>query len=112
MLASIAKKKSTFGVIIAMSSAPRSMVQETIEICTNAGPRAKTIPGLYNLITGRTNISNVRDIHIDDLLGREQVKAVIEDAAFYVRKKVVLVTERQVQLIRNLRCRWRIMILN
>jgi len=91
-LASINNKKSAFGVIVAMSSALRSRVRETIEICTNAGLRVKTIPGLYDLVTGRANISNVSDIHIDDLLGRDPVKAVIEDAGFYLRKKVVLVT--------------------
>jgi len=47
---------------------------------------------LYDLITGRANVSYVRDIQIEDLLGREPVKAVIEDAASYLRKKVVLGT--------------------
>lgn len=91
-LASIDNKKSAFGVIVAMSSALRFRVGETIEICTDAGLRVKTIPGLYDLVTGRANVSNVRDIQVEDLLGREQVKAVVEDPASYVRKKVVLVT--------------------
>jgi len=92
LIPSIAKKKSAFGVIIAMPSAPRSRVREIVEICTSVGLRVKTIPSLYDLITGRANVSNVRDIQIEDLLGREPVKAVIEDAASYLRKKVVLVT--------------------
>jgi len=101
LIPSIAKKKSAFGVIIAMPSAPRSRVREIVQICTSVGLRVKTIPSLYDLITGRANVSNVRDIQIEDLLGREPVKAVIEDAASYLRKKVVLVTGLQVQLVRN-----------
>jgi len=75
-----------------MPSAPRSRVREIVEICTSVGLRVKTIPGLYDLITRRANVSNVRDIQIEDLLGRDPVEAVIEDAASYLRKKVVLVT--------------------
>jgi len=75
-----------------MPSAPRSRVREIVEICTSVGLRVKTIPGLYDLITRRANVSNVRDIQIEDLLGRDPVEAVVEDAASYLRKKVVLVT--------------------
>jgi len=112
LLASIDKKKRSLGVIIAISSAPRCRVQETIEICTSAGLRVKTIPSLYDLIIGRANVSNVRDIQIEDLLGREPVKAVIEGAGSYLRKKVVLVTGAAGSIGPELVMQWRSMPLN
>jgi len=56
-----------------MPSAPRSRVREIVEICSSVGLRVKTIQSLDDLITGRANVSNVRDIQIEDLLGRDSV---------------------------------------
>lgn len=89
---SIAEKKNAEGVIIAMPSAPRSRVREIVDICTRAGLKVKTIPGLYDLITGRAKVSNVRDIQIEDLLGRDPVETVVDEASSYLTEKVVLVT--------------------
>jgi len=74
-----------------MPSAPRSRVREIVEICTSVGLRVKTIR-VCMIDNWESKRQQCEDIQIEDLLGRDPVEAVVEDAASYLRKKVVLVT--------------------
>ncbi|MHB8984319.1 MAG: polysaccharide biosynthesis protein [Eubacteriales bacterium] len=79
-------------IIISIPSAPGRVVSQLVEICQKSKVRLKILPGFYDLITGRIKTSDIRDIEIDDLLGREPVSLDVEQIAGYLAGKVVLVT--------------------
>jgi len=61
------------GVIIAMPTAPGSAIREILGICKRAGVSARTIPGLYDIISGQVSVNQIREVDIEDLLRREPV---------------------------------------
>lgn len=79
-------------ILIAMPSASDNDRREIISICSETGCKLKTLPGIYELIDEKVTISQIRDVEIEDLLGRDPVELNIDDIAGYVRDKVVMVT--------------------
>lgn len=89
---SLVKELSIDEIIIAIPSAPKSEVRKILDICKKTKCKLKTLPGVYELIDGKVSINNIRDIEIEDLLGREPVKVDLDEIAKYLRNEVVLVT--------------------
>lgn len=79
-------------IIIAIPSASGQVIGEIIEICHQSKARLKILPGFYDLITGKIKTSNIRDIEVDDLLGRDPVSLDVEQIAGYLTNQMVLVT--------------------
>ncbi|MBC2722197.1 nucleoside-diphosphate sugar epimerase/dehydratase [Desulfosporosinus sp.] len=79
-------------VIIAMPSAPGSVIRDITEICEKSGVVIKIIPGIYNYFSGQVDTLKIREVQIEDLLGREQVNLDIQEVAGYLAGEVVLVT--------------------
>ncbi len=79
-------------IIIAMPSVPGRVVRELVEIGKTTRARLKTVPGIYELINGRVSVSQIREVQVEDLLGREPVKLDLEEIASYLAGQVVLVT--------------------
>jgi FlaA1/EpsC-like NDP-sugar epimerase len=79
-------------VIIAMPSAPRHVISELIEICKQTTVKVRMIPRLNDLIQGNVKLNQIRDVDVEDLLGRDPVHVDLQEIAQYVHKKVVLVT--------------------
>ena len=79
-------------IIIAIPSAPRSEIKKIVEICKDTGCKIQMVPGMYQLINGEVSISQLREVDIEDLLGRDPVKINIDEVAGYIKGKVVLVT--------------------
>jgi len=79
-------------IIIAIPSASGRIVDQIVEICHQSKAHLKILPGFYDLITGKIKTSNIRDIEVDDLLGREPVSLDVEQIAGYLADQVVLVT--------------------
>lgn len=79
-------------IIIAIPSASRATVSEIINLSIATGAKVKLIPAINDLIKGKVSISNVRDVDVEDLLGREPVKTDLQGIAEYVHNRVVLVT--------------------
>jgi FlaA1/EpsC-like NDP-sugar epimerase len=79
-------------IIIAMPSASRKETARIIEICKQTGAKLKIIPEIRNLIEGKTALNKIRDVNIEDLLGRDPVKVDLQGIADYVSGKTVLVT--------------------
>ena len=52
----------------------------------------KTLPGVYDLIDGRVSISHLREVQVEDLLGRDPVQLDLDSIAAYLEGKEVLVT--------------------
>lgn len=79
-------------VIIAMPSAPGQIIREIVEICKGTRVKVKTLPGVYDLIDGNVSVSQLRDVQLEDLLGRDPVQLDMDSIAAYLEGKVVLVT--------------------
>ena len=79
-------------IIIAMPSVLGEVVRQIVEICHGTKAQLKILPGIYDLITGKIKISNIREIELEDLLGRQPVSLNIEEIAGYLKDRVVLIT--------------------
>jgi len=78
--------------IIAMPTAPGKTIRRFVELCEEAGVEAKTIPGIYEMLSGQVSVNQIRDVDIEDLLRREPVEIEADEVARMVRGKRVLVT--------------------
>jgi FlaA1/EpsC-like NDP-sugar epimerase len=79
-------------VIIAMPTASGRAIREIVAICQEAGVACKTIPGIYELISGQVSVRQVREVRIEDLLRREPVQIDGTETGRYLSDVVVLVT--------------------
>ncbi|MDE7319808.1 MAG: polysaccharide biosynthesis protein [Lachnospiraceae bacterium] len=79
-------------IMIAMPSATHGMIQEILDICSQTSCKLRVLPGLYQLVNGEVSISKLRNVEIEDLLGREPVDTQIDSIMDYVSGKTVLVT--------------------
>jgi FlaA1/EpsC-like NDP-sugar epimerase len=61
-------------VIIAIPSAPGRIIRQVAEVCRRRNIPFRTMPGIYELIGGKVNVSRLRDVEISDLLRREPAK--------------------------------------
>ena len=79
-------------VVIAMPSAPGRTIREVVRAAGAAGLVARTVPGLYEILSGEKRVNALRQIEIQDLLRREPIKTDLEQVASLVRDRVVMVT--------------------
>ncbi len=79
-------------IIIAMPSAPGKQIKEILDICKQTTCELKTLPGVYQLVNGEVNVSQLRKVDVTDLLGREPIQVDLDSIMGYVKDKVVLVT--------------------
>ena len=63
-----------------------------LDICKETECELKTLPGMFQLINGEVNVSKLRPVSIDDLLGREEVRVNLDEIMGYVSDKVIMVT--------------------
>ena len=79
-------------IYIAMPSASAKQRKEIIEICRETGCGVKILPGIYQLLNGEVSVAGLRQVEIEDLLGREPIQVNLDEIMEYVSGKVVLVT--------------------
>ncbi|MVO98680.1 polysaccharide biosynthesis protein [Paenibacillus lutrae] len=91
-IAQVVEKHEINDIIIAIPSASKRELSEIIEICKATKAKLKIIPILNDLISGKVSIKEIRDVEVEDLLGREPVKTDLQGIANYVENKTVLVT--------------------
>jgi FlaA1/EpsC-like NDP-sugar epimerase len=89
---SICEERSVEEIIITMPSADFQTKTEILNICKKTKCKLKTIPGIYEIVDEKVNINELRDVNIEDLLGREPVKLSNEDIDKYIKGKTILVT--------------------
>jgi FlaA1/EpsC-like NDP-sugar epimerase len=70
----LVEKYGAAEVIIAMPTAPGSAIREILAICSEAKIQARTIPGLYDILSGQVSVSQLRNVDIEDLLRRDPVQ--------------------------------------
>ena len=79
-------------IIFAIPTATAKEKKDILEICRDTGCRVRTVPGLYQLVSGEVTIAAVKDIQMEDLLGREPVKLNMEMMDRFLSGRTVLVT--------------------
>jgi FlaA1/EpsC-like NDP-sugar epimerase len=79
-------------VIITMAQASRTQIRRIVGICEDIPIKVKTIPGLYEILDGRVEISRIRDVQIEDLLGRDAVQLDLESITRELTGKTVMIT--------------------
>ena len=87
-----AKKYSINEIIIAIPTAPKKTISELVEICKNTEGQLKILPGVYQFVNGEATLDKLRNVEIEDLLGRDPVKVDLKSIMDYVFDKTVLVT--------------------
>ena len=87
-----AAKYSINEIIIAIPTASKKTISEIVDICKHTNAELKTLPGMYQLVNGEATLDKLRNVEIEDLLGRDPVKVDIKSIMDYVCDKIVLVT--------------------
>ncbi|MEI2396976.1 polysaccharide biosynthesis protein [Paenibacillus phytohabitans] len=88
----IVKEREIHEIIIAMPSVSRTEISEIINLAKATGAKLKIIPALNDLIAGKISVKKLRDVSVEDLLGREPIVADMNSILGYVHNKTVLVT--------------------
>ena len=87
-----ARKEDITDIIFAIPSADSKTRRELLSICSQTGCRLRTLPFIIDAASGQLGLSDVKDVQVEDLLGREPVRLNTEAVQEYLEGKVVLVT--------------------
>lgn len=79
-------------IIIAIPSVGSNKIRPILDICKDTGCELKILPGVYQLVNGEVNVSKLRPVKIEDLLGREETSVNMDEIMGYVSGKTILVT--------------------
>ena len=87
-----AKKYDISKIILALPSASAKDVSEIIHICQDTKCHIQTLPGVYQLVNNSSLLQGIRDVEVEDLLGREPINVSDSEIRADLQGKVVLVT--------------------
>ena len=79
-------------IIVAMPAASAQDIKAILDICKETGCELKRIPGIYQLVNGEVTLEKIRDVDVNDLLGRDPIRIDIDSIIGYVKDKVIMVT--------------------
>ena len=88
----LAEEKEIDTIILAIPSIDNENKREILEICKKTNCKVKIIPGIYEIISGEATVSKIKDVELEDLLGRDPVVLDNKGISSYLNNKVVLVT--------------------
>lgn len=88
----IAEKTGAKEIIIAIPSASPGELKELLDICKQTKCELKKLPGIYQFVNGDVSVSNLKNVDVNDLLGREPIKVDLTSILDYVAGKVIMVT--------------------
>ena len=77
-------------VVITIARVTRNRMDRIVRICESAAVKTRIIPGLYEILDGRVEVSRIRDVDIEDLLGRDPVQLDVDSLERFIEGKVVL----------------------
>ena len=89
---SAAEKYQVDEIFFCIPSASVQTKRDILAICNETGCRMKQLPGLYQLVNGDVAVSAMKDVSIEDLLGREPVQTDMKEVYEFITGKSVLVT--------------------
>lgn len=92
MIPYYAEKYGIEEIVIAIPTISREGQKELLDICQNTSCKIMILPGIYQLVNDEVSVSMLREVQIEDLLGREPVNLEMDEIMDYVQGKTVLVT--------------------
>ena len=87
-----AKKYQIDKIFVALPSADAETVRDILNICQETGCELKNLPGMYQLYGGEVSVSQMKDVSVEDLLGRDPIRVDNRQIFEYLSDKVVLIT--------------------
>ena len=91
-LPEICKNRNIEEIAIAMPSATHQQLRRVIQVCEGTKIRFRTVPSITDIASGKFRVSQIRDVDINDLLGRETIELDLDLIEDYVKDKIILVT--------------------
>ncbi|MHC4158109.1 MAG: polysaccharide biosynthesis protein [Planctomycetota bacterium] len=91
-LPKICKDRDIEEIAIAIPSATHKQVRRVIRVCEGTKIRFRTVPSITDIASGKFKVSQIRDVDINDLLGREAVELDLDLIEAFARDKTILVT--------------------
>ena len=91
-LPEICQKQRIEEIAIAMPSNTPSQLRHVVRICEGAKVRFRTVPSITDIASGKLRVSQIRDVDINDLLGRDVVQLDLDLIENFLKDKVILVT--------------------
>src|SRR5699024_65079 len=88
----IVKKVNIEHIVIAIPSLHKSEIKRIIEICSSTDAKVQQIPKIEDIMTGKVSVSNLRNVEVEDLLGREPVKLDTAQIKDSIAGQTVMVT--------------------
>ena len=88
----LAAKLGVDEVVIAIPTAPGKVIREIRALCEAARVPSRTMPGMYEILSGQISVSQLRTVDIEDLLRRDPVKINSQDVEKMIAGKRILVT--------------------
>ena len=91
-IAACVEKYNINDIILAIPTASPSDRRDLINLCQQTGRRTRILPGIYQLASGQVSTKKIRDVAVEDLLGRDRVQVDSTQISEYITGKTVLVT--------------------
>lgn len=91
-ISELKKSKKLDEVIIAIPSADGEQISEIVKLCSQVKVGFRIVPRVKEIIEGRAHLQTLREVKVEDLLGRPVVKADVEELKDFFEDKIVLVT--------------------
>ncbi|MGA2467708.1 MAG: nucleoside-diphosphate sugar epimerase/dehydratase [Thermodesulfobacteriota bacterium] len=91
-LSNLIREHEVNELLIAIASATRKEMRQIVDLCKETGLKYRIIPGMGELIDGKSTVKAIRDVAYEDLMGRETVQLEMEKIGNYIKNKSILVT--------------------
>ncbi|MDU5106508.1 nucleoside-diphosphate sugar epimerase/dehydratase [Clostridium sp.] len=88
----VCKEKEIENIIFAAPSMNEDDKKEILDICKKTDCKVQMIPSIYSVIDGKVSLSQIKDVEIEDLLGRDPIELEMKGISRYIKDKTVLVT--------------------
>ena len=87
-----AKRYKVDEIFLAIPSASVQQKRDILSICNETGCKLRQLPGMYQFVTGEISVSAMKEVAIEDLLGRDPIKADLAEVFMFITGKIVMVT--------------------
>ena len=91
-IAVYARKYHIDKIFVAMPSASAETLKEILEICKETGCELKNLPSIYQMVSGQVTVSDMKDVAVEDLLGRDPIRVNMDEIGQYIGGKTIIVT--------------------
>jgi len=87
-----AKKYHIDEIYLAIPSATQEQRRDILSICKETGCKLKNLPGMYQLVKGQVSVGSMKEVMVEDLLGREPIRVNMDQIFQYLQGKTIMVT--------------------